>query len=181
MRLARHPATRLEGNPQRVADLSVRAATALLAKHKSPNINTDKSQDAVRSERESLNKKIKALGKGLEQQRDGVLFLWTPAATDADIAALVGELVASSTRPGCRTDVRERALMVMRSKGCADAPLEPLRAFIRGGQPGCCIILDWGRRLSGRNCGEVLLRWIAREARRNLLTRASQAESYGPV
>jgi hypothetical protein len=29
MRLARHPATRLEGNPQRVPDLSVRAATAL--------------------------------------------------------------------------------------------------------------------------------------------------------
>ena len=76
MRLAKHPAMHLEGDPQRVADLSVRAATAHLAKHKSPNINPDKAQDAVRSERESL-KKIKALGKRLEQQRDCVLFLWT--------------------------------------------------------------------------------------------------------
>lgn len=127
MRLAKNSVMLLEGDPQRVADLadlSVRGAAKLLAKHKSPDINPAKAQDAVRSERESLNK-IKALGKRLEQQRDCVLFLWTPAPTNAETAALVDQLVESSRRSGFRICVGEGALMVMRSKGCAAAPLEP--------------------------------------------------------
>ena len=125
MRLAKGSAMQLEGNPQRVADLSVRVATALLAKHKSPNINTDKSQDAVRSERESLDKKIEALRKELEHQRDCVSFLWTAESIDENIAALVGKFVESITRAGCRVCVSNGTLMFTRSKGCPDAPLEP--------------------------------------------------------
>jgi len=93
MRLAKHPTPLLEGDPSRVADLSLRAADALLTKHKSPKTNTDKAQDAVRSERESLDEKIEALRKGLEQQDDCVSFVWVAETIDGDIAAAVHKFI----------------------------------------------------------------------------------------
>jgi hypothetical protein len=125
MRLAKHPTPLLEADPSRVADLSLRAADALLTKHKSPKTNTDKAQDAVRSEQKSLDKKIEALRKGLEQQGDCVSFLWPTVATDEDIAGLVGTFVQLMTRAGCRVCLSNGALMFMRSKDCTVAPPEP--------------------------------------------------------
>jgi hypothetical protein len=128
MRLAKHSTPLLEGDPQRVADLadlSVRGATALLTKHKSPKTNTDKAQDGVRSEPESLDEKIEALCKGLEQQRDCVSILWIAQTSDGYIAAAVHKFMELMTRAGYEMCLLDGAATFMRSKDCTVAPPEP--------------------------------------------------------
>ena len=112
----------LEGDPQRVADLSLRAAIAHLRKPKAQGIDNDESQDVVLSELERL-KKIDALSEKLGQLLSPVngLFICINTPTDPAAADFVGQYIAASKRSGYTVRVREGGRIVTISKVCTDA------------------------------------------------------------